>query len=447
VAGVALSVLAIVGGTAATAWQARRVEQQRRRAERRFQDVRALAGSFLFEFHDAIADLPGSTPARELVVRRAAEYLDSLSKEAANDADLQSELADAYSRLAAVQGGALGASLGDTKGALASYRKALTLREALATGPVTAARVASLADLQADLGACHAKAGDFDSAERAYTAALAQIGRLGELDPTADLDGRTAEIRLRQSMVRLWRGRRPEAISLAEDAVGLGEAHRRDHPDDGRARARLAVAYRQLSSMHSDDDPARALALSRSASDLQEALAAAEPQNTRYTRALIPTLVDQGQLLWALGDRPGAIRIRTRALEIAEAQLARDPRDAYAGISTALTRHSLGASLVQAGQRAAGLAQVRRAAQDLEALVAADPTNLFAVARLAGSYYDLGVELLPASPAAAGAERCRALARARTLYRQLRVTGGDARTASLLERVEKELASCGAGMR
>jgi tetratricopeptide (TPR) repeat protein len=323
------------------------------------------------------------------------------------------------------------------------------LRQALATGPAAATpgRVASLADLQADLGACHAKAGDFDSAERAYTAALAQIARLGELDPTADLDGRTADVRLRQSVVRLWRGRRPEAISLAEDAVRLGEARSRDHPEDRRARARLAVACRQLSSMHSDDDPARALALSRRASALQEALAAAEPQNTRYTRALIPTLVDQGQLLGALGDRVGAIRIRTRALEIAEAQLARDPRDAYAGISTALTRHSLGATLVEAGQRAAGLAQVRRATQDLEALVAADPTNRFAMDRLAGAYYDLGVGLLPATPASAGAERCRALARARTLYRQLRVTGGDARTASLLERVEKELASCGEGMR
>ena len=48
---------------------------QRVRAERRFNDVRKLAGSFLFEFHDAIQDLPGSTPARALVVKRGLQYL------------------------------------------------------------------------------------------------------------------------------------------------------------------------------------------------------------------------------------------------------------------------------------------------------------------------------------------------------------------------------------
>ena len=41
--------------------QSQIAETQRQRAERRFADVRKLAGSFLFEFHDAIKYLPGST--------------------------------------------------------------------------------------------------------------------------------------------------------------------------------------------------------------------------------------------------------------------------------------------------------------------------------------------------------------------------------------------------
>ncbi len=75
-------VLTLAGGLAATAWQARVAERarheadsQRVRAERRFSDVRRLANSFLFEFHDAIAPLPGSTPARRLLVTKALEYL------------------------------------------------------------------------------------------------------------------------------------------------------------------------------------------------------------------------------------------------------------------------------------------------------------------------------------------------------------------------------------
>jgi hypothetical protein len=63
---VALAALLIVGFAATAWWQARR-------AQRRFQEVRSLAHSVLFELHDAIEKLPGSTAARELLVRRALE--------------------------------------------------------------------------------------------------------------------------------------------------------------------------------------------------------------------------------------------------------------------------------------------------------------------------------------------------------------------------------------
>ena len=99
---------------------------------RRFNDVRKLANSYLFEFHDAIKDLPGSTPARQLVVKRGLEYLDSLAQERGNDPALARELASAYEKVGAVQGAPNYPSLGDRAGALASYRKALAIREPLA---------------------------------------------------------------------------------------------------------------------------------------------------------------------------------------------------------------------------------------------------------------------------------------------------------------------------
>ncbi|MBL8187883.1 MAG: serine/threonine protein kinase, partial [Acidobacteria bacterium] len=73
--------------------QRRNAETQQERAERRFAQVRKLANTFLFDFHDKIAALPGSTEAREMVVKTALEYLDSLAKEAEGDVSLQNELA------------------------------------------------------------------------------------------------------------------------------------------------------------------------------------------------------------------------------------------------------------------------------------------------------------------------------------------------------------------
>jgi eukaryotic-like serine/threonine-protein kinase len=131
VAAAALILLSLIAGLITTVWQARRAQAQQAKAERRFNDVRKLANSYLFEFHDAVEKLPGSTEARELVVKRALEYLDSLAREAGDDPSLQQELAAAYLKVGDVQGRPGFPNLGDTAGALSSYRKSLAIRAAL----------------------------------------------------------------------------------------------------------------------------------------------------------------------------------------------------------------------------------------------------------------------------------------------------------------------------
>lgn len=97
VAAAALILITLLGGLFATLYQ-------RNKAQRRFNDVRQIANSFLFEFHDAIETLPGSTPARELVVKRALEYLDQLAAESEGDITLQRELGTAYAKIGLIHG-------------------------------------------------------------------------------------------------------------------------------------------------------------------------------------------------------------------------------------------------------------------------------------------------------------------------------------------------------
>lgn len=127
----ALALMSLLVGLVTAVWNARRAETEARRAERHFQDVRQLAGSFLFEFHDAIATLPGATSARQLVVSRALQYLDQLAQESAGDRGLQLELAGAYVKVGRVQGEPYAANLGDSTGALSSYGKAIEIVEPL----------------------------------------------------------------------------------------------------------------------------------------------------------------------------------------------------------------------------------------------------------------------------------------------------------------------------
>jgi non-specific serine/threonine protein kinase/serine/threonine-protein kinase len=134
-AGVILSaafVLSLVGGMVTILHEAEVARRERARAEMRFNDVRKLANSMIYEIHDSMRDLSGATPARKLLVARAQEYLDSLSKEASGDTSLQRELAAAYDRVGDLLGYSGAANLGDVSGALNTYKKALVIREALA---------------------------------------------------------------------------------------------------------------------------------------------------------------------------------------------------------------------------------------------------------------------------------------------------------------------------
>jgi eukaryotic-like serine/threonine-protein kinase len=120
VAAVAIA-LTLVAGLVITVREARV-------AQRRFNDVRSLANSLIFDVHDSIKDLPGSTPARKIIVDRALQYLNVLAQESAGDIGLQRELATAYEKVGSVQGDYLENNLGDYAGTLTSYKKVLGIR-------------------------------------------------------------------------------------------------------------------------------------------------------------------------------------------------------------------------------------------------------------------------------------------------------------------------------
>lgn len=122
-----LAVFLLIAGTVTTSIEARIATRERERAERRFNDVRRVANSLLFDVNDAIRELPGSGPARQLIVTKALEFLDHLAPDSGDDRELQHELAAAYERVGDVQ-----VQVENPKGAVASYRKALGIREALA---------------------------------------------------------------------------------------------------------------------------------------------------------------------------------------------------------------------------------------------------------------------------------------------------------------------------
>ena len=118
-----LLVASLAGGLVTSIHQARRAEQ-------RFQEVRALSRVLLFDRDDDVASLADSTRVRAHIVATSLAYLESLSRDAGSDAQLR-ELAEGYERIGDVQGHPRLANLGQRGAARASYARALDLQRGL----------------------------------------------------------------------------------------------------------------------------------------------------------------------------------------------------------------------------------------------------------------------------------------------------------------------------
>ena len=381
----ALIALALVGGTVATAVQAREARAQARlaraaqgRAERRFNDVRKLANTVLFDYHDAIKDLPGATPVRARLVRDALQYLDTLAHEAQGDRSLQYELASAYRRVGEVQGGSTVASLGDTRGALASYQKGLRILEALwraEPGSVRARR--EIADMAVAVSYVLWETGDL-------TGGLQQARRARELlEPLVGAN--PADSALRATLLRAYDVFGSISIE-AGDARGALDSHRkqldilRSYPDSvqrqPRVRRSLSVAYDHIASAQVElgELPA-ALENFRRVVALRAALAAEFPQNADYQRILGAGYFWEADVLAKMGRTREALDRYRRNLAIGEAQAAADP-EAFAGdIAYALV--PIGDMLARLGEHGQALASYRRARDVRAADAAGDSASLW----------------------------------------------------------------------
>jgi len=356
VAAGALVGLTLVGGTIATAWQAREARAAQARAERRFNDVRKLANAVLFDYHDAIKDLPGSTPVRERLVRDALGYLDTLAHEAHGDATLQRELARAYRRVGDVQGGSLTANLGDTEGALASYRKAVRILEDLFTADSSDVRTRrELASVTSDLGNLLFDTGDaatsLDLARRAW-ALLEPLGR-DSVDAGLRLDLRKAGDLL--------------GVLLLEtgDAQGAARQHRDDlrrleaAPEAERRqpgmRRSISVALHHLADAQVQlGDLEGALDSYRRSRVLRAGLAAEFPDNVDYRGLVGTTDYWIADVLFQLG------RYR-EALAIYRELLAADSADARADPKNALARGGIAINLVRVADMETRLGRLTKA--------------------------------------------------------------------------------------
>ena len=377
----ALGILALLGGIAATLWQARRAEQQRGRAEHRLNEVRALARSFVFELNDEI--LKGQTQGRELVVKRALEYLDRLAGEAKDDVSLQSELAVAYLKVGDIQGKPYSPNLGDTAGAAESYRKGLLILEALNRAQPDSR------DVRRDLAAAYMSIGSLlrlrtpnrDEAVENLRKSLSLNEGLVAVEP----DNVQYRRQLADNYKFLGDALRnaDERVALHRKAFAIREQLLADDPADTEDLAAIGSIYQRIGTVLGDKARSvqsvpgyrETLENFNKALAIYDRLQEMEPHVSKHRRSAADIQAMRMPVLARLGDKARVMKSHKRAIEILEELSEGDPKNAEARLDIAYTHQFMCQSLFTLNDIGASVKSCREGLRIAESLFAIDPTN------------------------------------------------------------------------
>jgi tetratricopeptide (TPR) repeat protein len=401
--------LALVLGGGTTLWEARR-------AERRFNDLRKLAHTFMFDVHDAIEKLPGSTAARKLLVTEALAYLDGLASEAGGDASLQRELASAYEKMADVLGRPNTANLGDLHGALVTYRKAQSARQRLlALDPMNSEIRRDLSTTSLKLAYALFYTGDPRAAAEEAGKSSVIEERLAATDKTPAQSFRLGTSYTTHGYLLCTAGRTVDSINRLRKAIGLLEQLETSGWKREQVQLQLALAYGHLAEALRDGAPVTglvpdlhaALVQYHKAVEIEEGLARGDVGNAALQRRVMVGVLRLGEVEVDLGDRRVAIEHFRRGLATAESLARTDPVNLQAQSDLAYAGTSLGTALAQNGDTEEAFRLLNRAARLLDPLVARDSTHVGTRARVADCNIGLGHAHAAAAstPAIAGEAR------------------------------------------
>ncbi|HVS20365.1 MAG TPA: protein kinase [Pyrinomonadaceae bacterium] len=377
VAAAVIVVLTLLSATVITSWQARVARQERAKAERRFKDVRNLTNSFLFDFHDAIADLSGATKAREMVVKKAQEYLDSLAQEAGEDRELLWELSTAYLKLGDVQGRPGFSRTGDTGAALQSYEKSLTTRRRLAgLEPNNAEYQLGLAETLSRFGPLFQVLGKPNAAVEKMREAMEITDRLlpqSQDWPTLLTATRSVNF-LGDALAET--GNYNEALAMYQKGLSNVEQKRGVLPDK-EIRDRLGVSRERLGIIFgikgewqkSLDNHLEFLAIT-------EELSSREPTSLDYARGKATAFDSVGDAYRGLKNYPKALENGKRGLAMYEEFLKGDPQNARAKKDVGDCSHHVAETLLASGDYHDALSLLQKTVSIRRGLVALDETNV-----------------------------------------------------------------------
>jgi non-specific serine/threonine protein kinase/serine/threonine-protein kinase len=455
--------LLLVAGVTVAGVEAYEAHQQKQRAERHFDSVRRLANVFVFDVHKAIETLPGATPARKLIVQNALTYLEQLSAEAQDDAQLLLDLAAGYRQIGDIQGGPLVSNLGDPKGARASYERAAALVQRVLSRPqprdtLNAAR-RELAQTARTHAALLATDGDFKGAQALARAGIDAARAVDGGDEASKLASTRLLAGLYQTLAQVLMIARDDAGFEAASAEGVRqlEALYRRFPDEVAVGGNLATMY-GVRSQHllNQADPKRTAPLAmeelNKAIRVLQALQAKHPDNVMLSANLAVGYDHLGGAYEILQRPQDAVAARRRSVEILAPLVAKDPSNMMLRVDYATFAGELSQSLRVAGDIDASVKAARDAVQAFDDVPEQARDNVISQFDYGYTHFRLASALearaaLPGRPAAQAradhAAACASLHRSAALFKAHEARFGPNANAPANPSVAELMQRCG----
>jgi len=390
----AVFALVVLAGAVAIMREARIARIQQARAERQFSDVRKLADSMLFEIHDSIRNLPGSTSARHLLVDRALQYLDSLSRESSGTPGLQQELATAYERVGEIQGEDDAPNVGDTTGSLTSYEKAAAIRESIAASEHNSPEsLTNLSKVYQILGIIQSASGQFREALNYGQKALAIQQRLSEGNVTPETQEGLAGAYFVLGLAEYHLNEFQPALVALQKSAAIREGITTPTPTlNIQVRTRLSGTYGEISILWDHmGEPAKAILAAQQGLKVMSQLSASDPGNLLFREYMYEHEEAIGERFAEEGNHGEAESYLKKALTGFEVTTSADPNDANAKLWLGDCETELGRVEVENGDTGPGMANIRKGLATLLTLYRSDPRgNNDKLTGLAHAYANAG---------------------------------------------------------
>lgn len=378
VAAAAVVAITLLAATVVTTWQATVAKRERASAERHFKEVRNLTNSFLFDFHDSIADLNGATQAREMVVKKAQEYLSSLALEAGDDRELLWELSTAYLKLGDVQGRPGFSRTGDTSGALKSYEQSLDIRRRLLVlEPNNRDYQLGLAITLSRFGPINQVLGNPNLSAARMRESMEIADKL--LPQAHDLTTFQAAFRasafLGDALAEL--GNYDEAASMYQKSLSIAGQMKAEALPEKEVILRYVVAYERLGFIFGiKGDWQKAVDAHLEMLAKTEELCALDPASLDYQRGKATALDHVGDAFRGVKNYQKALENGRRGLAMYEDILRKDPQNARTKKDVGDCSHHVSETLLAAGDYRGALALLQRTVAIRRELVALDQSNV-----------------------------------------------------------------------